>query len=1612
MRKFAEIVVYWCLLAGSALLFSSCELISSVDRSKISDEGTDPADQDPLFADEDDIVPTEEEPEGEVDIDQKTDKDTVVKDDGPTITDDGEVEPDDATVVTDDATVEPDDATVVTDDATVEPDDATVVTDDATVESDDTVIVTDDVATDDIVIDGDESLNDDDSIVYVDPCSLFNPCLEANRSVCTDVNLDGIAECSCDSGYHWNDTEQSCLETIAIEWCDTYAPMNAVFEYGETGTFYGRLYIAGLTDQSPEVEAMPQIVAQLNGNTRGSDATAWPGDGWVTMEPNPDNEIAPFIGEDDEYMVTVPVMNPVGEWDFVVRFSGDSGQTWTYCNGRDNTEPPYNGTDADDPYDPAKNGHFSVVTPYDDPCLPDNPCVETNRTVCSDVNLDGEEECSCDAGYTLDGGDTCINQKEVACDTDNDNPINSHDIVEQVPVTYDGTNWSSPTDCVWECDTDYIEDDFGSCVLAAGPCADSPCTDANKHVCADDGDGNPVCSCDEHYNDLDDNGTCEPDTQNVACTNELPENAYWDYTGPYTGSGTVMQTWSDNGWMPPADTCPWGCVVDHVRENDACIHEKQVPCDTDNGNPENSTDIVVDVTVIYTTGGIGDGWSQPDLCEWTCDDGYHWNEDVMECLQNLTIDWCNLDRPTDGTWERGSAFDTFGRVYIAGVTDQTSGNDGSAYAQIIGQIGFGAAGTDAAMWDMWGTLAPNMEQDPLTDMDEYAMFDGPLWQDPGDYDFLIRFSGDSGATWIYCNANRESTLGYNGTDAENPYTLVKNGHFTVTPGYADPCVPDNPCDAPNQGICTDEDLNEVPECACDEGYTFDGGSTCINEKQVDCAAEPNKPANSHDIIEQVWVYYNGTSWTDPATCSQWACDEGYHWNDTEESCLETLTINWCNLETPTDITFYRGETASVYGRVYVPGVTDQTVDVDTAPQLLVQVGSGAAGNSAIDGMYWGPMEPNPYSNLAPGIGVDEDEYQYIGPVTEMIGDWDLSVRVSGDSGATWTFCNANRAPEYNGTDAENPYDLLKNGHFTVTSPCGEGVCSAPNKSVCVDSDNEPYYTCSCDENYHDADGDCAADMRTVACSDNLPANAYWKADEEHDGEGNVTQTWSGTMWLPSADECPLDCDATYHYENSSEQCAPNIIGRLCTNPLPEGADWVETGVYDGVGNLTQTWIGPGDNEWEPSTDSCPWACTDPAYHENYEVNQCLLTYAIGWCGNMDPLSANAFPGDQKDISAELWINNLTNASTINGTEHTIDPYMPQIKAELGAGPHGTDPATWDKMWMPAIPNADIGNNDEYIASPVVDMDPGEYDYAYRFSGNSGQTWTYCGVGTLTVLCVSNDDCSFDPTNQICNAAGVCVDCDSNDDCDAWEQCTAYACEPQPGKCSDDGDCETWEQCNGSHECELAPGRCTVDGDCTAAGKVCDEPTYTCKLPGKLVINEVDYDQPGTDTAEYIELFVTGEMPLVLAGLTFEFWNGSGVPILYNSSPYDLAVNDQSVTTLNPGAYYIIAPPAVTAAVQGACPLCVTKTITPTTNLVQNGPNDALRIMNGVTAVDGLHYAGSLAGYGEGSAGPTDPGTTGNDNISIGRCPNGADTDDNGADFLVMPSTPGAANTCM
>jgi predicted extracellular nuclease len=190
--------------------------------------------------------------------------------------------------------------------------------------------------------------------------------------------------------------------------------------------------------------------------------------------------------------------------------------------------------------------------------------------------------------------------------------------------------------------------------------------------------------------------------------------------------------------------------------------------------------------------------------------------------------------------------------------------------------------------------------------------------------------------------------------------------------------------------------------------------------------------------------------------------------------------------------------------------------------------------------------------------------------------------------------------------------------------------------------------------------------------------------------------------------------------------------------------------------------------------------------------------------------------------------------------------------------------------------------------------------------------------------------------------------------------------------------------------DLSP-RCVTPGAANVADSSgCPEPG-----PVSLVINEIDYDQPGSDTGEFIELLNTGGSAVALDAFSVELVNGS------NTSVYNTIA--LPAVALAPGDYFVICGDSANVT---NCDLDAS----PDSNLIQNGSPDAVALVQGGAVIDTVSYEGDTGGpYTEGSgSGLFDSSST--PFVGISRLPDGVDTDQNNVDLSLRCITPGAANT--
>ena len=224
--------------------------------------------------------------------------------------------------------------------------------------------------------------------------------------------------------------------------------------------------------------------------------------------------------------------------------------------------------------------------------------------------------------------------------------------------------------------------------------------------------------------------------------------------------------------------------------------------------------------------------------------------------------------------------------------------------------------------------------------------------------------------------------------------------------------------------------------------------------------------------------------------------------------------------------------------------------------------------------------------------------------------------------------------------------------------------------------------------------------------------------------------------------------------------------------------------------------------------------------------------------------------------------------------------------------------------------------------------------------------------------------------------------------------------------------------------------CLVDGDCQSmvcknnlcvaptcndgvqngqeTGVDCGGPTCApCVLPG-LILNEVDYDNIGTDSAEFIEIYNNTGAAVNLTGIAVVLVNGA------NNTVYT-TVQLGPGGTLGQGKYLVIGPPLLQVP-----PDVIKINFAKATDNIENGSPDGIALVDtlNLKLLDALSYEGAMTmvpvpGLGtvslvEGEAFPI--ADSNSDEGSLSRIPNGNDKNNAKTDWAFTKTpTPGLAN---
>jgi hypothetical protein len=142
-------------------------------------------------------------------------------------------------------------------------------------------------------------------------------------------------------------------EVYSVDFCRLQFPLAITESEGTVVDVYGRIYVAGLTDQSAVNDPAPGVIGYLGYGPDGTDPALDPGWHWTSGEVNPDYGPATpgYEANNDEYTAAL-IVPAAGTYDFAFRFSGDGGFTFTYCDG--------NPAGSSDGYLPTDAGQMTI----------------------------------------------------------------------------------------------------------------------------------------------------------------------------------------------------------------------------------------------------------------------------------------------------------------------------------------------------------------------------------------------------------------------------------------------------------------------------------------------------------------------------------------------------------------------------------------------------------------------------------------------------------------------------------------------------------------------------------------------------------------------------------------------------------------------------------------------------------------------------------------------------------------------------------------------------------------------------------------------------------------------------------------------------------------------------------------------------------------------------------------------------------------------------------------------------------------------------------------------------------------------------------------------------
>jgi hypothetical protein len=389
--------------------------------------------------------------------------------------------------------------------------------------------------------------------------------------------------------------------------------------------------------------------------------------------------------------------------------------------------------------------------------------------------------------------------------------------------------------------------------------------------------------------------------------------------------------------------------------------------------------------------------------------------------------------------------------------------------------------------------------------------------------------------------------------------------------------------------------------------------------------------------------------------------DGYTYEDSEPQ----LSVGYCVLQFPeSTTTTVDTATEDLFGRVFVENCSEGDQQCE---QVTAELGWGptdADPTATPDDFTWTAAEYN-----ADHSSDNNDEYT-AQAAADAAGEYAYAYRFR-VADSDWTYC------DLDGSD--NGFDTGQMGALTVEEP------SEPTVGFCTIQFPE------------------ATTAAPGVASQSVYGRAFVQGCTTGDQECTQLQGELGVGAPsddPSADPSQFDwVGATYnagHTDDDNDEFEASI-------------QVADTGSY---GYAYRFRVGTSDWLY------CDIDGSDNGFSTDQMGELTVETATIDWCNIQFPESIDATVGDTNTVYGQVYASGCTDGG---------DDCLPII-AELGVAPNGSD-ASADAgayTWRDAERNTGFSgaDNDEF-QSTLPASNAGDFVYAYRMSGDGGQSWTYC-----------------------------------------------------------------------------------------------------------------------------------------------------------------------------------------------------------------------------------------------------------------------------------------------